>query len=97
MLQQHWTFAEGQKATATVFSPTTDQVVTIHKYGEIRLYANIDAAEDDFKTVLNIQAKVYSADDHGLTGFAFDPLFGQNGFGEPQFVRQVLTYVIVLS
>lgn len=47
--------------------------------GEIRLYDSADATADDYIPILNIEDKVYSADDHGLVGFAFDPQFGTAG------------------
>ncbi|KAG5190748.1 hypothetical protein JKP88DRAFT_266807, partial [Tribonema minus] len=76
VVQQHWEFSPQEKATALRFSPISAHVITIHKHGEVRLYDSVDVDGEDYKTILNIEDKVYSADDHGMVGFAFDPQYG---------------------
>ncbi|KAG5191211.1 hypothetical protein JKP88DRAFT_174798, partial [Tribonema minus] len=55
--------------------PGTEQVVTSHKTGTMRLYDSIDAGVEDFIPFANNQLDVDSEGDHGLLSFQFHPDF----------------------
>ena len=84
VLQQVWQFTLGSNPTSLKFSPVSPHVITVHKYGELRIYASIDAPADQFARALDINAAVFDFADEGFLGFALDPGYDSvnNKFGE---------------
>ena len=77
MVQQVFQFPLGANPTTLKFSPVSPHVITVHKYGEIRIYPSIDAAPNAYASALDITGAVFDFADEGFLGFELDP--GYNG------------------
>ncbi|KAG5175187.1 hypothetical protein JKP88DRAFT_172702 [Tribonema minus] len=83
VVEHVWQFDPDNLAECVVqiqWVPGTDQVVTVHKHGIVRLYPSIDASVDDFVQLIDLRIAVDSDSDHGLLSLNFHPNFaGPNG------------------
>ncbi|KAG5182151.1 hypothetical protein JKP88DRAFT_263405 [Tribonema minus] len=76
VIEHLWQFSMDDPPVKLAFVPGTDgMVVTAHKTGFMRLYQNVDADVNDYKTLIDMRADVFSFGDHGLLSFAFHPDF----------------------
>jgi hypothetical protein len=53
--------------------PGTEQVITAHKTGRLRLYENIEADVADYVELIDMRPDVWSFGDHGFASFKFHP------------------------
>eukprot|EP00612_Vaucheria_litorea_P002945 CAMPEP_0171462106 /NCGR_PEP_ID=MMETSP0945-20130129/6282_1 /TAXON_ID=109269 /ORGANISM="Vaucheria litorea, Strain CCMP2940" /LENGTH=1259 /DNA_ID=CAMNT_0011988577 /DNA_START=93 /DNA_END=3872 /DNA_ORIENTATION=+ len=78
VVEQVWQFDNLNLAEAMThieWIPGTDQVVTGHKHGTLRLYSSIDSDVDDYTELIDMRPDVDSEGDHGLLSFHFHPMF----------------------
>ena len=75
VVENIWSFELEDPAVQIEWVPGSDQVVTLHKTGSLRLYDSIDALDDDYVTLIDMTAEVWSFADHRAMSFRFHPDF----------------------
>eukprot|EP00611_Tribonema_gayanum_P021703 TRINITY_DN4225_c0_g1_i3.p1 TRINITY_DN4225_c0_g1~~TRINITY_DN4225_c0_g1_i3.p1 ORF type:complete len:378 (-),score=93.47 TRINITY_DN4225_c0_g1_i3:807-1898(-) len=97
LLVEHiWTWQYDDRAVMIKFVPGSDQVISVHKAGNVRLYDNLQSDPYYYKHLVDMTADTYDLGDHGLLAMEYHPDWDAGVrkifvlyTGEPKDVRQL--------